>query len=259
LPMLPTPEPTPLLPDLQFSVAAITPPQSPRCDQRSPTPEHREMQSYSGYLFDLDGTLVDTAPDLHQALNHALTAHHYQAVDIQHTRHWIGHGARAMVTHALQAELGDDPGQATIDHVCDSFLPYYYDHVADRSQIYPEVLETLDILQRRDARLAVVTNKASRFATQLLEALDLTRHFLTIVCGDTTSRAKPAADPALHACAELGVAIDQVLFVGDSTTDVDCARAAGCAVVCVRDGYNHGIAPEALGADAVIESFRDLV
>jgi phosphoglycolate phosphatase len=173
------------------------------------------VQRYSGYLFDLDGTLVDTAPDLHQALNHALTTHDYMAVDIRHTRHWIGHGARAMVTQALQAELEDEPAQATIDR--------------------------------------------ARFATQLLEALDLSSYFASIVCGDTTSRAKPAADPALHACAELGLEVNEVLFVGDSTTDVDCARAAGCAVVCVRDGYNHGIAAQALGADAVIESFRDLV
>jgi phosphoglycolate phosphatase len=217
------------------------------------------VQRYSGYLFDLDGTLVDTAPDLHQALNHALTTHDYMAVDIRHTRHWIGHGARAMVTQALQAELEDEPAQATIDRVCDSFLPYYQDHVADHSQIYPEVLETLEILLHRGARLAVVTNKVARFATQLLEALDLSSYFASIVCGDTTSRAKPAADPALHACAELGLEVNEVLFVGDSTTDVNCARAAGCAVVCVRDGYNHGIAAQALGADAVIESFRDLV
>lgn len=217
------------------------------------------MQSYSGYLFDLDGTLVDTAPDIHQALNHALTSHHYRAVDIGLTRHWIGHGARAMVIQALQAELDAEPVQATVDRVCDSFLPYYQDHVADHSQIYPEVLETLKILQQRGAGLAVVTNKIARFATQLLEALEMSHYFASIVCGDTTRQAKPAADPALHACTELGVDISEVLFVGDSTTDVGCARAAGCAVVCVRDGYNHGIAPQALGADAVIESFRDLV
>lgn len=217
------------------------------------------MRAYSGYLFDLDGTLVDTAPDLHQALNHALTAHHFQSVDILHTRHWIGHGARAMVTQALQAELTADPEETIVDAVCDSFLPYYQTHVAEHSQIYPQVIEALDILQQRGAGLAVVTNKVSRFAQALLDQLDLTRYFTSIVCGDTTAHAKPAADPALHACAELGLDIDQVLFVGDSTTDVGCARAAGCAVVCVRDGYNHGVPADALGADAVIESFQDLV
>ena len=93
----------------------------------------------------------------------------------------------------------------------------------------------------------------------MLDALNLTQHFDAVICGDTAEQPKPAADPALLACAELGLRPDEVLFVGDSTTDVGCARAAGCPVVCVRDGYNHGVPADELGADAVIESFLDLV
>jgi phosphoglycolate phosphatase len=218
-----------------------------------------QLQQYAGYLFDLDGTLVDTAPDLHNALNHALTRHDYRQVSLEHTRHWIGHGARAMVGEALTAELGERPGEEVIDLVCDSFLPYYQAHVADESQLYPDVLETLETLRARGAGLAVVTNKITRFSVELLDALALTSLFSSIVCGDTTDVPKPAAAPALHACAELALSPSEVLFVGDSTTDVDCARAAGCAVVCVRDGYNHGTPADSLGADGVIESFKDLV
>ncbi len=217
------------------------------------------MKAYAGYLFDLDGTLVDTAPDLHVCLNHALTTHNYSNVDIAHTRHWIGQGARAMVAQALQAELGTNPDDELLDRVCADFLPYYQDHLAEHSRIYPHVLSTLKTLRERGAGLAVVTNKIERFASGVLAELELTPFFTSIVCGDTTDHPKPAADPALHACRELGLAVSEVLFVGDSSADVDCAKAAGCDVVCVRDGYSHGIPPENLGADRVIESFQDLV
>jgi phosphoglycolate phosphatase len=216
-------------------------------------------RDYAGYLFDLDGTLVDTAPDLHQALNHALTSHGHKPVSIEHTRHWIGHGASAMIAQALEAQLKVSPSEQQLDAIRDTFLPYYEAHVADHSQVYPDVVETLQRLQRRGARLAVVTNKITRFSLKLLDALALTAFFDSVVCGDTTQQPKPAADPALYACSALGLEIDKVLFVGDSTTDVGCARAAGCDVVCVRDGYNHGVEPAKLGADAVIESFKDLV
>lgn len=217
------------------------------------------MKAYAGYLFDLDGTLVDTAPDLHVCLNHALTTHDYASVDIAHTRHWIGQGAKAMVAQALQAQLGAAPDEALLDKVCADFLPYYQDHLADHSRIYPHVVSTLNMLRQRGAELAVVTNKIEQFAAGLLAQLELTELFTSIVCGDTTKYPKPAPDPALHACRELGLDISDVLFVGDSSADVNCARAAGCDVVCVRDGYSHGIPPEDLGADRVIESFQDLV
>lgn len=217
------------------------------------------MKAYAGYLFDLDGTLVDTAPDLHAALNHALVKHDFAPVDIDHTRHWIGQGARAMVAQALEAELAAVPENSLLDRVCDSFLPYYQDHLADHSQLYPGVRETLETLGQRGARLAVVTNKIERFTSGVLAQLALTPLFSSVVCGDTTGKPKPAADPALHACTELGLPVSEVLFVGDSTADVGCARAAGCDVVCVRDGYSHGIPAEQLGADRVIESFQDLV
>ena len=105
------------------------------------------MKTYAGYLFDLDGTLVDTAPDLHAALNFALTEHNFRSVDIAHTRHWIGQGARAMVGQALEAQLAAVPDSTLLDRVCDSFLPYYQDHLADHIQLYPSVRETLETLR----------------------------------------------------------------------------------------------------------------
>jgi phosphoglycolate phosphatase len=214
------------------------------------------LKPYPGYLFDLDGTLVDTAPDLNRALNHALESHALMPVDEALTRHWVGHGARALVVHALEHQ--DCPEQM-IEPLVDTFIGYYEQHCAEFSRPYPAVVSTLTQLKGRGARLAVVTNKLTRLSTPLLAGLGLTRYFDVVVCGDTAERPKPAADPAVHACAALSLATTETLFVGDSETDVLSARAAGCPVVVVRDGYNHGIPAGELGADAVIESFSDLV
>lgn len=217
------------------------------------------MRPHAGYLFDLDGTLVDTAPDIHIALNVALESHNLAPATQTHTRHWIGHGARALIEQALNHESGAAATDDHINSIRDVFISHYQDHIADVSRPYPGVVETLDVLTARGARLAVVTNKMTSLTLRLLDALELSRHFQSIVCGDTTSQPKPAADPAQHACAELGLAPPQTLFVGDSAADVSCARAAGCPIVCVRDGYNHGVPAAELGADSVIESFTDLV
>ncbi len=214
------------------------------------------MKPYPGYLFDLDGTLVDTAPDLNAALGFALVKHGYQAADEALTKRWIGHGAKAMVEQALghQDQPVDD---API--VLSTFLSYYEKHVADLSRPYPGALDALGALQERGALLGVVTNKRTTFSLAILSALGMRQHFEVVVCGDTCPSPKPAADPALHACRALGLAAADALFVGDSKTDVLCARAAGCPIVCVRGGYNQGVPAEKLGADAVIESLSDLV
>ena len=141
----------------------------------------------------------------------------------------------------------------------ESFLEFYRGHLSVLSAPYPSVVETLQSLKAEGARLAVVTNKLALFTEPLLEELDLSRHFDAIVSGDTAANPKPAADPARFACEALGVAPVDALFVGDSAADVGCARAAGCPVVVVRDGYNHGTPADELGADGVIESFSDLV
>lgn len=214
------------------------------------------LPAYAGYLFDLDGTLVDTAPDINVALNVALTGAGLDPVTEAHTRHWVGHGAKVLIEQAL-----DHQGRSRdlVDPLRDVFIAHYERNIAVHSRPYPHVVDTLAALRDRGARLGVVTNKMTRLTVPLLEALSLDRWFDCVVCGDTTARPKPAPDPALHAGTLLGLAMADTLFVGDSDTDVDCARAAGCAVVCVADGYNHGIAPERLGADRVIVSFRELV
>ena len=219
------------------------------------------QRRFSGYLFDLDGTLVDTAPDIDAALNVALADAGLPTVDESLTRHWVGHGSRVLVEQALTfhgvPELVEDT--ATMDAMLATFIGYYSAHIADHSEPYPGTLDTLARLGERGAGLAVVTNKLEVLSRQVLDALDLTQHFKAIVCGDTLPVNKPDAGPALHACEVLGIDVADSLFVGDSNTDVECARAAGCAIVCMRDGYNHGTPAEQLGADAVIDSLSELI
>ena len=216
------------------------------------------MDTYDAYLFDLDGTLVDTAPDLMAGLNVCLVEHGYAAVDETLTRRWVGHGAAKMIEQALAHQGSDGPPAQLTRSMLDRFLDYYAAHIADASAPYPGVREALTSLGRR-AGLGVVTNKASSSTSALLDALDLARWFRIVVCGDTLGVPKPAADPVLLACSTLGTDPARTLFVGDSITDVQCARAAGCDVVCVRYGYSGGIAPEDLGADRLIDSLTCLI
>ena len=216
------------------------------------------MDTYDAYLFDLDGTLVDTAPDLMAGLNVCLAEHGYMEVDESLTRRWVGHGAAKMIEQALVHQGSEEPPAHLSKSMFDRFLDYYALHIADESRPYPGVREALDSLGQH-AGLGVVTNKVSRLTTPLLDALDLARCFEVVVCSDTVGVFKPAPDPALHACASLGVNPARALFVGDSITDVQCARAAGCDVVCVPYGYTGGIPPENLGADRLIDSLICLV
>jgi phosphoglycolate phosphatase len=216
----------------------------------------RGLAAYSGYLFDLDGTLVDTASDINAALNAALEDAGFVTVDEALTRHWVSHGARILIEQALTSQRA--PLEA-LDALLGAFLDHYARNLAVLSRPYEGVVETLAALAARGSRLAVVTNKRTKLTLPLLDALDLARFFDCVVCSDTAPRPKPAPDPALHAGRVLGLGMQEVLFVGDSTTDVECARAAGCAVVCVAGGYNQGMPPETLGADAIIGSFLELL
>ncbi|MGI9328919.1 MAG: phosphoglycolate phosphatase [Pseudomonadales bacterium] len=214
---------------------------------------------YAGYLFDLDGTLVDTAPDLNRAQNAALLAHGYTGADEAETRLWVGHGARVLLEKAIAAQTRRSPETSELDAMHQHFLSHYAANIAHASTPYPEVVNTLEALATRGAQLAVVTNKPEGLSRRLLEALELSDRFHLLVGGDSAAQPKPAADPAAMACEQLGLSAQEVLFVGDSGADVGCARAFGCAVVCVSYGYNQGIDPSALGADGVIDSFAALL
>ena len=216
------------------------------------------MKKFNGYLFDLDGTLVDTAPDIGAALNKVLTNQHLPQADNSLVRHWVGHGARTLITKSLD-HFDQTAGELQIDDMLQEFRTYYSEHLAVFSQPYPTVVETLRQLKNSGCALAVVTNKLAEFSQPLLEQLELADYFSLLVAGDTLPVSKPAAEPALYACEHLKVPPEQTLFIGDSAADVGCARAAGCSIVCMRDGYNHGTPADELGADQVITLMSELL
>ncbi|MEM7096785.1 MAG: phosphoglycolate phosphatase [Pseudomonadota bacterium] len=213
---------------------------------------------YQAYLFDLDGTLIDTAPDLNLALNHSLERAGLAQVPETLTRHWIGHGAKVMVEQALQYHEISDTG-TLVNTMFDDFLEYYADHNAHLSKPYPTVLETLRTLYNQGKVLCVVTNKLEHFSRSILDQLDMSDYFAELIGGDTATKPKP--DPApIHLCLErISVPYQDALFVGDSATDVGAARNANMTVVCMRDGYNHGTPAHELGADGVIDRFEELL
>ena len=194
---------------------------------------------YEAYLFDLDGTLIDTAPDLNRGLNHSLKLAQLPEVPESLTRHWIGHGAKVMVEQALAYHQVANAADL-VEPMFNDFLEYYAVHNAELSQPYPTVIETLDTLSNQGKVLCVVTNKLESFSRSILESLNINHFFAELIGGDTADKPKP--DPApIDLCLErINVQRDQALFVGDSITDVNAARNANMTGVCMRDGYNHG-------------------
>ena len=213
---------------------------------------------YDAYLFDLDGTLVDSAPDIGAALNYSLQQASLPVVSLDLVRHWIGHGSRTLVRQAL-LHLQMQPENRLIDQLLGPFLSYYVEHIADHSQLYPNTMATLLELKQRGARLAIVTNKLTELSLPLLTALDLKTHFDLIVCGDTTAKPKPAPDPIQHVLDLFKVGPEQALMIGDSDADIGAARAARVDVVCLRDGYNHGVDVASLNPDKVVDSIKELL
>ena len=206
-------------------------------------------------LFDLDGTLVDTAADLAAAANRMLAEIGRPALDEEGIRDYIGRGVVNLVHRCFEATGGGSEEDRR--HALEVFERHYIAGIADRSRPYPGVLDGLAALERAGIAMGCVTNKARRFTEPLLELTGLRRFFGVVVSGDTVERKKPHADPLLYAAGKLGTLPAETLMVGDSLNDVQSARAAGCPVVVVPYGYREGLSLEDLGADAVVASVED--
>ena len=203
--------------------------------------------------FDLDGTLADTAPDLAAALNHALAALGRPAIPAQEVRHLIGHGARALLRRGLAAS-----GEATEELVelgFPIFLEYYGEHICEGTTLFPGLREALDEIESAGAAVALCTNKAEALTLKLLAELGLEGRFAAVVGGDTLPVRKPDPAPLFEAVARAGGG--RAAFVGDSITDADTARAAQVPFVAVSFGFSDRPV-EALGADAIVDEFRQL-
>jgi phosphoglycolate phosphatase len=207
-------------------------------------------------IFDLDGTLVDTAPDLLGALNAVLVQERRRRVDLADLRHLVGHGARAMLAEAM-IRTGEPAPAERLPGLIDAFIAHYRDHIADESRPFPGVEATLAAFAAQGARMGVLTNKPQELAIPLLEKLNLAKFFDAIHGAGRFSYSKPDARVFHHVVDELGGTGSGAIMIGDSTTDVATARAAGVSVVLLSYGYTPEPA-ETLGADAVIDSFAHL-
>lgn len=187
--------------------------------------------------FDLDGTLVDSLPDLCAAANHVREAHDLPPLPLSDMAQFVGDGIGRMVHRALSGQRDGEVDEATWSRGFVQFIEYYRIHLADHTRPYPEVDSALALLQTTKRPLAVITNKNEILATQLLVALKLDHYFSLIIGGDTLPEKKPSALPLNHAADILGIKPARLLMVGDSANDIAAAKAAGAVSCGVTWGY----------------------
>ncbi|WP_336365739.1 phosphoglycolate phosphatase [Marinobacter sp. C2H3] len=214
-------------------------------------------------LFDLDGTLVDSAPDLAAGVDRMLIYLGRKPAGIDQVRNWVGNGAAVLVRRALAGRIDWEPArpadEALFEDALAMFYHYYGEVNGEHARLYPGVEACLSRLQDNGCRLAVVTNKPERFVAPLLEKVGLANRFELCIGGDTLPVRKPDPTPLLHAMTELGGRRSTTVMIGDSAADVGAAQAAGIPCVAVRYGYNFGTPVDALGADAVVDSLAELL
>jgi phosphoglycolate phosphatase len=206
-------------------------------------------------LFDFDGTLADTAPDLAAAVNRMLRDQGHEPLALERLRPFASAGARGLV-HAAFGVKPDDPEYKALR---EAFLDFYAERVCHHTRLFPGIAELLAELRRRDIRWGVVTNKATRFTEQILVSLGLKPDCVS--CGDTTPHLKPHPAPLLHAAGQLNLPPQACWYLGDDLRDMQAARAAGMHPVAVEWGYHHpdSGAPGTWEAEAIIAHPLDLI
>ena len=222
------------------------------------------MASPPTLIFDLDGTLADTAPDLLGATNAVLAARGRPRLDLDHLRHMVGFGAVALINQAMEAS-GAPITPEEMPPLIEIFLAHYRGHIADGTRLFPQVAETLTALSAQGARLGVLTNKPQELTDQLLPALQLDRLFTSVYGAGRKPYTKP--DPrifhdvvadiaAAHGDTDGDIGIAAVM-IGDSITDLNTARAAGAPCILMSYGFTPVPAKD-LGADLVLDEFDQL-
>jgi len=209
-------------------------------------------------LIDLDGTLVDSVPDLAYCVDAMLERLGRPPWGEAKVRNWVGNGVERLVRRSLIGQLEGEPEEADFQLAYPLFLELYRDNTSQRSRIFPGVRAGLDWLKGAGYRLGCVTNKAAQFTEPLLRDLGLRNDFEIVISGNTLPRHKPDPLPLLHAAAHFGVQPARALMIGDSISDVKAARAAGFTIFCMSYGYNHGQDIRDYHPDAVLNSLIEI-
>ncbi len=209
-------------------------------------------------LIDVDGTLVDSVPDLAYCVDEMMKQMDMPLRGEDAVRNWVGNGVERLTRRALINALDGEPDEALFEKAYPIFLELYAENTSKRSVLYPGVREGLDYLKAAGYKLGCVTNKAAQFTIPLLKDLGVHDEFEIIICGDTLEKKKPDPLPLLHAAEFFGVEPAKAMMLGDSMSDVKAARAAGFQIICMSYGYNHGEDIRDYNPDAVIDSMAEL-
>jgi len=209
-------------------------------------------------LIDVDGTLVNSVPDLAYSINQMLGDLDMPVRGEDQVSAWVGNGIERLVKRALTNTFDNDPEQTLFQGALKLFKSHYAVNNSKRSHLYEGVKQGLEYMRGRDYRMGCVTNKASEFTHPLLHDLEIADYFEVIICGDDTARIKPDPLPLLTAAQRMLVDPQYSLMIGDSSNDVRAARAAGFQIICTSYGYNHGEDIRRYGPDAVIDSMAEL-
>lgn len=209
-------------------------------------------------LIDLDGTLVDSVPDLAYCVDEMMKALGKEPWGEAMVRNWVGNGVERLVKRALLGTLDGEPDAEEFAKAYPIFLKLYTANTSGRSRLYPGVLEGLQLLKAEGYKLGCVTNKAEQFTLPLLRDMGIYPFFSLVVSGDTLPQKKPDPMPLLYAADFFGVAPKDALMIGDSKSDIQAARAAGFQVVCLSYGYNHGEDIRTYSPDAVMDSMTEI-
>ncbi len=209
-------------------------------------------------LIDLDGTLVDSVPDLAWCVDETMKVLDMPTRGEAKVRDWVGNGVPRLIERALVDDLNGQPSDALYAKAAPIFMQFYADHPCDRSQLYPHVEQGLQWLLSQGIQLGCVTNKDEQFTLPILKKLAIYDYFKIVISGDTLPLKKPDPAPLLHGANFFDVQPSEAMMLGDSMSDVKAARAAGFNIVCMSYGYNHGIDIRTAKPDAVIDTFAEL-
>jgi len=209
-------------------------------------------------MIDVDGTLVDSVPDLAYCIDEMMQKLGLQKWGEVKVRHWVGNGIPKLVERALSGELEGRPIKEVFDVAYPIFLDLYEDNNAQRSYLYDGVREGLDYLISQEYQLGCVTNKSEQFTHPLLKVLGIFNDFKIIISGDTLAKRKPDPMPLLYCAERFNLKPEECLMLGDSVSDVKAARAAGFDIICMSYGYNHGNDIGDENPDLVIDSMSQL-
>ena len=210
----------------------------------------------AGVLFDLDGTLLDTAPNMAQALNCLRVEQGLSALEFAAIRPMVSHGSRGLIR--LGFDLG--PEDAGFEPLKKRFLDLYSADLASKATLFPGMADVLDHLEGAAIRWGIVTNKPAWLTQPLLQQLNLLERSACVISGDTTAYAKPHPEPLFYACRLLKLATDACLYVGDAERDIEAGRRAGMTTIAARYGYRYSYeSPESWGADGLIDNPLELL